>query len=88
MDHSLIKDIAFSDTGFLFNPITGESFNVNPMGIGVLNYLRNGISFQEICTNLVAEFQVEPETAERDLLDFMNLLKHYQLASGDDRKKG
>jgi len=88
MDPSLLKDIAYSDNGFLFNPVTGESFTVNPVGVGILNSLREGKSFQQICDHLASEFQVEPETAERDLLDFINLLKHYQLASGDDRKQG
>jgi hypothetical protein len=68
MDPKLLRDIAFSDTGFLFNPITGESFTVNPIGVGVLNHLREGKSFQEICDSLVTDFQVEHETAERDVI--------------------
>jgi len=81
MDHSLLKEIAFSDTGFLFNPVTGESFTVNSVGVGILNSLREGKSIQQIIDQLGADFQIEKETAERDLLDFMNLLKLYQLAS-------
>jgi hypothetical protein len=81
MDNSLLKDVAFSDTGFLFNPVTGESFTVNTVGVGILNHLRDGKSFHQICDQMVVDFQIEQETAERDLLDFMNLLKLYQLAS-------
>jgi hypothetical protein len=86
MEPLLLKDIAFSDTGFLFNPITGESFTVNPIGVEVLNHMREGKSFREICDSLVENFEVEHEIAERDVLEFMNLLKHHQL-SKDDRKK-
>jgi hypothetical protein len=87
MEHTLLKDIAYSDTGFLFNPVTGESFSVNPVGVEILNNLRAGKTFHEICEHLVTDFLVEPETAERDLLDFVNLLKHFQLASGHDKKQ-
>jgi hypothetical protein len=86
METVLSKDIAYSDTGFLFNPITGESFTVNPMGVDVLNQIREGKPFREICENLVADFQVEIETAERDVMDFFNLLRHYQLALGNERQ--
>jgi hypothetical protein len=86
MDPLLLRDIAFSDTGFLFNPITGESFTVNPIGVEVLNYLREGKSFKEICDSIVENFEVEHVTAERDVMEFMNLLKHHQLAKNDRKK--
>jgi hypothetical protein len=81
MDHVLLKDIAFSDTGFVFNPVTGESFTVNAVGVNILNSMREGNSFQHIIDQLVLDFQIEKETAERDVLDFVNLLKLYQLIS-------
>jgi len=86
MSNSLNKNIAVSNAGLLFNPVNGESFTVNPIGISILNFLREGKSSSEICNHLVEEFNVEPETAERDLLDFINLLKHYQLTNHDDQK--
>jgi hypothetical protein len=87
MEETLLKDIAFSDTGFIFNPITGESYSVNPIGVCILNRLREGKSLHQICEHLVADFEVEHETAERDLMEFMNILKHFQLASTDDKTK-
>ncbi len=27
------KDIAISDSGFVFDPTTGESYSVNPIGV-------------------------------------------------------
>ncbi len=86
MSNSLNKNIAVSSAGLLFNPVNGESFSVNPIGISILNYLHKGKSSSEICNLLVEEFNVEPETAERDLLDFVNLLRHYQLTDDDDKK--
>ena len=31
------KDIAISDTGFVFDPVTGESFSLNPIGVEILS---------------------------------------------------
>ncbi|NVO19523.1 MAG: PqqD family protein [Bacteroidetes bacterium] len=84
MEPSLIKDIALSDSGFIFNPVTGESFTVNPIGVGILNQLRLGKARQEILDQLVVEFQVDLEQAERDLMDFLNLLKHFRLVSSNE----
>jgi hypothetical protein len=86
MINTLLKDVALSETGLVFNPVTGESFSANPIGIGILNSLREGKSNVQICEQLVAEFNVDAATAERDILDFMNLLKHYQLTTPDVRK--
>jgi hypothetical protein len=82
MNEILRKDIAISESGLIFNPITGESFSVNPMGIGIMNHLREGKSIEEIKEYLVKEFEVDNDTAERDVLDFMNLLKYFQITAG------
>ena len=37
------KDIAVSDSGFIFNPATGESFNVNVTGAAIINHLKKEI---------------------------------------------
>ena len=34
------KNIAISDSGFIFNPSTGESFTVNPIGVEIITLLK------------------------------------------------
>ncbi len=87
MSFSIHKNVAISDAGLLFNPVNGESFSVNPTGIRILTFLREGKPETEICKLLVNEFNVEKDTAERDLTDFMNLLRHYQLTANDEKKQ-
>lgn len=87
MSEILCKDIAIRDSGLIFNPRTGESFLTNPMGIGIINHLREGRSNHEIGLLLTEEFNVEFETAERDILDFLSLLKHFQLISPNNSKQ-
>lgn len=86
MSEILSKDIAISDSGLIFNPRTGESFFTNPMGISIINYLKDGRSNHEISLLLAEEFNVEFETVERDILDFLSLLKHFQLISPNTGK--
>ena len=80
MKNPLLKEIALSEAGLIFNPVTGESFSVNPIGISILNYLKKGMEINEICRVLTEEYNVEPATAERDIIDFLSLLKHFKLA--------
>ena len=68
-------NIAINSLGFLFNPLTGESFYVNPIGICILNFLQQGLKIHEVCGRIVAEFQVEWNIVERDIIEFTNQLK-------------
>jgi len=81
MPLKLHKNIAVSDSGMLFNPATGESFTVNLIGMRILSLMREGVAMAEIESEIQSEFNVEPEIAERDLHDFINMLKHYQLSA-------
>ncbi len=76
----LQKNIAISDSGFLFNPATGESFTVNPIGLEIINMLREGKEEKEICQSITEGYTVELQVVERDLHDFVHLIKQHQLA--------
>lgn len=73
------KNIAISDSGFLFNPATGESFSVNPIGLEIINLLRSGKTENEICQAITNNYATEFPIVERDLHDFIHLLKQHQL---------
>lgn len=81
MQIKLDKNIAVSDSGMLFNPATGESFTVNPIGLRILEYMREDFDTQKITAAIIDEFNVEHDIAERDVTDFTNMLKHYQLSN-------
>jgi hypothetical protein len=36
----LKKDIAISDSGFLFNPSSGDSYSLNPIGVEILKLMQ------------------------------------------------
>lgn len=75
----LNKNIAISETGLLFNPITGESFTVNPIGIEILNLMKEDKSPGEISRIILGNYTTDPVTFEKDYQDFLGMLQHYKL---------
>lgn len=73
------KNLALNEMGFLFNPTTGDSFSSNIIGAKIITDLKNGISLSEIKFFLIENYEVEKSTVEKDVDEFMSLLKDYQL---------
>lgn len=73
------KNIAVSETGFLFNPGTGDSYSTNPIGLDIIRNLKDGKSIKDTLRFITDKYQVEPSQAEKDLNDFMEMLKNYNL---------
>jgi len=71
-----LRDLALSDSGFVFDPMTGHSFTVNSTGLCVLQGLKEGKSPEAIVQGLTEGFEIEPgEDALRDVQDFIMQLR-------------
>ena len=79
----LRKNIAVSDSGFIFNPGTGDSFSTNPIGIKIVNMLKEQHDELAIKEAILNEYNVEESTFEIDFQDFMNMLKTFQLTENN-----
>lgn len=77
------KNIAVSENGFIFNPLTGDSFSVNETGVFILRKLKDGESEETILQDLMDEYELDIYTAEKDLNDFLTMLKSYQLTTDE-----
>ena len=73
------KNIAVSDTGFLFNPLTGDSFSVNPVGQKVIQAFQEGKTEEEVLQMILENYRIDKNTAEKDLIDFKKMLENYKL---------
>ena len=71
----VLNRLALSDSGFVFDPVTGNSFSLNATGLAIVRRLQRGESLERIVETLQEEFEVEPRTAERDLIEFATLLR-------------
>ena len=74
------SNIAVSDNGFLFNPVTGDSYSVNAIGQDIIKMIKSNKSDSDIIEQLLQDYRTDKGTLERDLYDFKNLLKNYKIA--------
>lgn len=77
------KNIAISENGFIFNPLTGDSFSVNETGVFILQKLKDGESEEKILSDLMDEYELDNYIAEKDMNDFLSMLKSYQLITNE-----
>jgi len=73
------KNLAVSESGFIFDPATGESFSTNETGREIISLLRNGSSESEIRQYFADNFDVDTNIFEKHYFDFVNLLSSMQL---------
>jgi hypothetical protein len=73
------NNIAVSASGLVFNPDTGESFTVNPMGAEIISYLKDGETKEKIEQEVLAKYHINQSSFERDFEDFTALLQTYSL---------
>ncbi len=74
------SNLAISENGFLFMPLTGESFTLNEIGVTIINFVKSGMSSEEIINEVIKTYDVENNIAEKDILDFIAQLKNYKVA--------
>lgn len=78
-----LKDLAVSDTGFVFDPYTGSTFSANATGMAILEGLKADLGRDAIVTNLGETFDVRGDDLERDLDEFLHLLRNNELIPRD-----
>ncbi len=72
-------NLAVNETGFLFNPSTGDSFSLNPTGQEILTLFKQGKSDEEVIEHMTQEYMIDKNTVEKDLYDFKIMLSNYKL---------
>ena len=73
------KNIAVSESGFVFNAQRGESFTTNPIGVHILSRLRTDSTERELAQSIVDLYEVDLATAEKDVYDFLKVLHQNNL---------
>ncbi len=81
------KNIALSDTGFVFNPSTGDSFSVNPIGLEILRKLKDNEPHEKIKKHLMEAYNTDADSVEKDFYDFTKMLEQLQLTETDAKKE-
>jgi hypothetical protein len=84
----LNKNIAISESGFIFNPTTGDSFSLNEVGLEILELLKEEKTIDQITTHFTNQYEIDASSFEKYFYDFVGMLKHYQLIDEDEENQG
>ncbi|MEI8052577.1 MAG: PqqD family protein [Bacteroidota bacterium] len=76
---NLRKNVATSESGFIFNPSTGDSFSANPIAAEILIQLKQGVPPPEIKKTVLTNYEVDSSQLERDWDDFLLQLRDANL---------
>jgi len=70
-----LKQLAVSESGFVFDPTSGYSFSVNETGLSILQQLQKEIPTDDILQSIIEEYHVTLREAERDIIEYIGLLR-------------
>jgi len=70
-----LDDLMLNDRGFVFDPNTGESYQLSATGLLCLRHLQHGATLAALLAGLTATHDVDPLTARCDLDAFLWELK-------------
>ncbi len=74
-DSKSVERLAISESGFVFDPVSGHSFTVNETGLAILRSLQSDRHLDSLRERLLAEYDVEKTTLDRDLLEYLGSLR-------------
>jgi len=73
------KNIAISESGFVFDPTSGESYSLNPIGMEILGYLNEEKSLDDISGIMTENYEIDADSFEKYFYDFAGMLKQFGL---------
>lgn len=73
------RNVATSENGFIFNPLTGDSFSGNFMASELLMMMKQGETAEVIKAHILYKYDVLPEQFDRDWDDWLLQLKEANL---------
>lgn len=80
-----LEHLAISPSGFVFDPLSGQTFTTNEVGRVILEGLRDGEDLNRLVARLTDRFEVGSADLVRDVLDFVRVLQAEGLLSRDLR---
>ncbi len=76
---SRVETLALNDSGFAFDPMSGESFTLNETAVEIIKAVKEGKNEREIAEQLSTVYEVETLDSFTDVLDFIKQLKNFGL---------
>ncbi len=77
------NNIAVSESGFLFDSNTGDSFSLNETGKQIIKMFNEGKAESEIKQYFLDNYDVEEGIYENNFYDFINMLQNLNLLENE-----
>ncbi|MFI3219611.1 MAG: PqqD family protein [Methylococcales bacterium] len=71
------KRLAVSESGFVFDPVSGQSFSVNETGLVILHLAQQEQDLDKLVEQLAEQFDASILEINRDVQDFIYRLKGF-----------
>lgn len=78
------KNIAVSETGFVFVPDTGDSYTLNPIAADIINAIKENHTREKIREMILSKYDADPLEFEKDFDDFINQLKQWNIIENEN----
>lgn len=69
-----VRRLALSESGFVFDPVSGQSFTVNESGLEILRELQKNPDLKQTRHHLLQHYEASEQNMARDLDDFIAAL--------------
>ena len=73
----ILRRLAVSDSGFVFDPVSGNSYSLNTTALATLRLLQQDLVVDAIVAALQKDFAGDPAVLEADVLRFVRELGDY-----------
>ena len=73
------NNIAISDSGFVFDPSSGDSFSLNPIGMEIIGFLKEKKELAEISEIMTTNYEIDADSFEKYFYDLICMLKQFGL---------
>jgi len=77
------KKVALSETGFVFDAGTGDSYSINPIGVEIIEYIKQNLTNEEIKKKLAEKYNVSAPELEKSLDDYFSALKTFNILDNE-----
>lgn len=78
-----LRDLAISETGFVFDPFSGATFTVNATALCILDGLKRGLDRASIASALHAKFDTLEADLPRDIDEVLQALRMFGLVPAE-----
>jgi len=69
-----LEELLLNDRGFAFDPADGQSYQLSPTALRLVQLLKQNTPESELISVLVEEYEVDEHTASRDVSLFLQTL--------------